>query len=94
MKKSVGGKIVTVKGNSELITWQTCDYNQDIDIIRLSGFFIKNEDSKDIYVKINAGSDMLLKIGELYVLEGLTDVASCIVVTDNSRVRWGGLKKC
>lgn len=92
IKKSVGGKIIVTKANSELVTSESCGLSPTVNIIRLTGFFIKNEDTKDIYVRINNGSDMLLKTGELYSLEGLTQVESCIVTTDNARIRWGGLR--
>lgn len=91
IKKSVGGKIVTVQANTELITWQNCGYESGVNSIVLSGFFVKNEDTKDIYVKINEGSEMLLQPDEAYSLDGLTDVVSCVIVTP-ATIRWGGLR--
>ena len=92
MKKSVGGKIITTNdSNQELITWEACELKEYASIIIIDSFFVRNEDEKDIFVKINNGSEMLLKPGELYNLSGLTNVESCIVVTSNAKVRWGGL---
>lgn len=88
-KKSVGGKEIQVGANTELITNVSCE-NEDLTFISLIGFYIRNEDEKDIYVKINGGSKQLLKPGEMLNLSGLTEVQSCIVVTP-SIVRWGGL---
>lgn len=91
MKKTVGGKIITVIGNEELITWQTCNLPDSVTSIVLGAFYVRNEDTKDIYVRINKGSEVLLKSGELLDVSGLTNVESCIVTTANTRVRWGGL---
>lgn len=91
IKKSVGGKEISVVENTELITRESCGFSPTANVIRVSGFFIKNEDAKDIYVNINGGSDMLLRQGELFDIGKLTDVESCIVRTA-SKIRWGGLK--
>lgn len=92
MKKSVGGKIIiTTIDNQELITWQSCGLEQPNDFIVVSSFFIKNEGEQDTFVKINGGTEMLLKPTEMFDLSELTNVESCIVVTLNSKVRWGGL---
>ena len=92
MKKSVGGKIITTTGgNQELITWESCGLNEGNEFIVVDSFFIKNEGEQDTFVKINGGSEMLLKPKEILRLSGLTNVESCVVVTSNSRVRWGGL---
>ena len=92
MKKSVGGKIITTSGeNEELITWESCGLHEGDEFIVVDSFFIKNEGEQDTFVKINGGSEMLLKPNEILRLSGLTNVESCIVVTSNSTVRWGGL---
>ncbi|MGL5647434.1 MAG: hypothetical protein ACRDDY_06250 [Clostridium sp.] len=92
IKKSVGGNIVTAKLNEELITTKSCNLPDRVNTIAISGFFVKNEDIKDIYVSINGGSKLLLKQGELFATGDYTDVISCIVMTDESIVRWGGLR--
>ena len=46
---------------------------------------------KDIFVKINNSEQMILKAGEMFNFKNLTKVGSCIVVTGNSIIRWGGL---
>lgn len=89
IKKPVGNKIEEVTSNTELITNERCGTNDYTHLI-LSGFYIRNEDVKDIYVKINGGEQALLKQGEMFDLRDLTDVKSCIVVTP-STIRWGGL---
>ena len=89
IKKPVGNKIEEVVANTELVTNERCG-TENYNSLILSGFYIKNEDTKDIYVKINGGEQALLKQGEMFNLRDLTDVESCIVVTP-STVRWGGL---
>lgn len=88
-KRPVGGKEVSVAANTELITNESCGTN-DLNFISLEGFYIRNEDVKNIFVKINGSADQLLKPGEMFNLSSLTEVESCIVVTE-SIVRWGGL---
>lgn len=88
--KTVGGKIITVHENTELITWETCELPFEANVI-VGCFFIRNEDTKDIYVKVNEGSEFLLKPNEILDLSGLTTVNSCVVCTDNATIRWGGL---
>ncbi|GAA0102496.1 hypothetical protein UT300012_32110 [Paraclostridium bifermentans] len=88
-KRPVGGKEVSVAANTELITNESCG-TKDLNFISLGGFYIRNEDTKDIFVKINGSADQLLKPGEMFNLSGLTEVESCIVVTE-SKIRWGGL---
>lgn len=91
MKKTAGGRIITVSINTELVTWQNCNMASDSTSIIVGAFYVKNEDTKDIFVRINYGSEVLIKTGELLDMSGLTDVASCIVCTDNATIRWGGL---
>lgn len=51
MKKSIGQNIITTSGgNQELITGN----------VVLAAFYVKNEDSKDIFIKINGGDALLL----------------------------------
>lgn len=88
-KKPVGGKEISVNANTELITNENCG-TKDLNFISLGGFYIRNEDIKNILVRINGSTDQLLKPGEMFNLSGLTEVESCIVVTA-SIVRWGGL---
>ncbi|CEQ01749.1 Uncharacterised protein [[Clostridium] sordellii] len=91
MKKRipVGGKLTEVAGDTELITNENCGVS-DWNSLNLVGFYIRNEDTKDIYVKINGSGELLLKQGEMFNLRDMTYVESCIVVTP-STVRWGGL---
>lgn len=92
MKRSVGGKVITViDANTELITWESCGFSKPANPISVHGFFVRNEDIKDIYIKINNGTSMLLKSSELYVVGDLSHVVSCIVETPDCQVRWGGL---
>lgn len=89
IKKPVGGKVVSVAANTELINDENCGTNK-LSYIKLSGFYIRNEDSKDILIKINKGSEVLLKPKEMINLSNLTDVESCVIITESS-IRWGGL---
>lgn len=92
MKRSVGGKIITTSNeNEELITWENCGFKERCDFIVVDSFFIRNEGEQDTFVKINGGSEMLLKSGEMLDMSGLTNVESCIVVVNKSIIRWGGL---
>lgn len=92
MKMSVGGKIITTSSeNEELITWGNCGFKEHCDFIVIDSFFIRNEGEQDTFVKINGGSEMLLKPGEMLDMSGLTNVESCIVVVNKSIIRWGGL---
>lgn len=82
MKKSIGQNIITtLGGNQELITGN----------VVLAAFYVKNEDSKDIFIKINGGDALLLRPNEMFDMSDITNVESCIVVTSDARVRWGGL---
>lgn len=82
MKKSIGQNIITtLGGNQELITGN----------VVLAAFYVKNEDSKDIFIKINGGDALLLQPNEMFDMSDITNVESCIVVTSDARVRWGGL---
>lgn len=82
MKKSTGQNIITTSGgNQELI----------IGNVVLAAFYVKNEDTKDVFVKINGGDALLLQPNEMFDMSDITNVESCIVVTENTRVRWGGL---
>lgn len=82
MKKSIGQNIITTSGgNQELITGN----------VVLAAFYVKNEDSKDIFIKINGGDALLLQPNEMFDMSDITNVESCIVVTSDARVRWGGL---
>ena len=82
MKKSIGQNIITTSGgNQELITGN----------VILAAFYVKNEDSKDIFIKINGGDALLLQPNEMFDMSDITNVESCIVVTSDARVRWGGL---
>lgn len=90
IKKTVGGKVISVAANTELINNENCGTDKRTTYIRLSGFYIRNEDSKDILIKINKGSEVLLKPKEMINLSNLTDVESCVIVTE-SLIRWGGL---
>lgn len=82
MKKSIGQNIITTSGgNQELITGN----------VVLAAFYVKNEDSKDIFIKINGGDALLLQPNEMFDMSDITNVESCIVVTSNAKVRWGGL---
>lgn len=89
IKKPVGGKVVSVTANTEIISNENCGTNK-LSYIKLSGFYIRNEDSKDILIKINKGSEVLLKPKEMINLSNLTDVESCVIITEGS-IRWGGL---
>lgn len=88
--KPIGGKIVTVKKDTELITWEALGYKKPLSKLVTQSFYIRNEDAKDIYVRVNGGDDMLLKPNEMFNFKDLTYVESCIVLTDAS-VRWGCL---
>lgn len=90
VRKPVGGTTVTVKANEELISSKSFGLPDTINTIILKGFYIKNEDVKDIKVIINNGNEMLLKQGEMYDFRDLTDVVSCKVTTD-AIVRFAGL---
>ena len=82
MKKSIGQNIITTSGgNQELITGN----------VVLAAFYVKNEDSKDIFIKINGGDALLLQPNEMFDMSDITNVESCIVVTSDAKVRWGGL---
>ena len=82
MKKSIGQNIITTSGaNQELITGN----------VVLAAFYVKNEDLKDIFIKINGGDALLLQPNEMFDMSDITNVESCIVVTSDARVRWGGL---
>lgn len=82
MKKSIGQNIITtLGGNQELINGN----------VVLAAFYVKNEDSKDIFIKINGGDALLLQPNEMFDMSDITNVESCIVVTSDARVRWGGL---
>ena len=91
MKKPIGGQIITVKANTELITSANLGLTKEVEHLRVDAFYIKNEDTKDIFVKINNSEQMILKAGEMFNFKNLTKVGSCIVVTGNSIIRWGGL---
>lgn len=90
-KKSVGGKVITVTANTELITWGSCGFTEPVDVINISAFYFKNEDDKDIIVVVNGGSDTLVKPGESLDYSKITDIDSFIVKTA-SIVRWGGVR--
>lgn len=90
IRRPVGGKVVEVKANVELVTPKLCGFEDGSNMIKLVGFYIKNEDVKDIEVTINNGQPMLLKQGEMYDFRDLTYVCSCKVNVD-SRVRFAGL---
>ena len=82
MKKSIGQNIITTSGeNQELI----------IDNIVLAAFYVKNEDTKDVFIKINGGDALLLQPNEMFDMSEITNVESCIVATPDAKVRWGGL---
>lgn len=82
MKKSIGQNIITTScGNQELITGN----------VVLAAFYVKNEDLKDIFIRINGGDALLLRPNEMFDMSDITNVESCIVVTSDARVRWGGL---
>lgn len=90
IRKTVGGEIKKYAINTEIITPANCGM-EDGSVPIILGFYIKNDDDKDVYVRINNGSKMLMKPTETLGFEHLTEVISCVVLTDNSSVRWGGL---
>lgn len=89
-KDSVVGVLETVAENTELITGEKCGMDAD-SYINLTYFYIKNDDSKNIYVSINESGKLLLKPGEMYDLPDHIEVYSCKVLTDNATVRFGGI---
>lgn len=90
-KDSVVGALETVSENTELITYEKCGVSENYDYIDLTYFYIKNDDSKNIYVSINESGKLLLKPGEMYDLPDHIKVYSCKVLTDSATVRFGGI---
>lgn len=90
MKKPVGGQIISIKENTELITPSSCNLDSDSNSITLYSFSIKNEDTKNINVKINNGSSVLLKPNEMLGMSEGEVVSSCVVV-ESCKLRWIGL---
>lgn len=90
IRKTVGGEVKQYPINTEIVTGVNCGMPAGSSPI-IVGFYIKNEGDSDMFVKVNNGSKALLKPTEIYSFEGLSEVNSCIVLTDNATVRWGGL---
>lgn len=90
MKKTVGGKIININKNTELITYSSCNMSVDCNSIVVGSFSIKNEDTKDIHIKINYGSEVLLKPNEMLIMSDKELVESCIVL-ESCNIRWTAL---
>lgn len=90
-KNSVVGALETVSENTELITYEKCGVSENYDYIDLTYFYIKNEDNKNITMCINENGKLLLKPGEMLDLPDHIKVYSCKVLTDNAKVRFGGI---
>ena len=90
-KKSVGGKVVTVGNNVELITATNCNLPSDTSYIELKCFYIKNEEeTKVIEVSINGGAALALNPGEFFDLSNLVNVCSCKCIK-GGKIKWGGM---
>lgn len=89
-RDSVVGVEKTVSENTELITGEICGI-EDYSYIDLTYFYIKNEDNKNITMCINENGKLLLKPGEMLDLPDHIKVYSCKVLTDNAKVRFGGI---
>ena len=91
LKKSVGGKVITVGNNVELITAASCNLPASTSYIELKCFYIKNEEeTKAIEISINGGTGLVLNPGEFFDLSNLVNVCSCKCIK-GGKLRWGGM---